>query len=115
MGNMVGSVTGDVAGNKASAAKFEKAAASLPANTKFQGGGRTFQAKGNFAKDLKNKAKHLKGKIPNGRQAKSIAGLAIGAAAGGYAAKKLSHSVASAVSEARSDVIHSLSGRKRKK
>lgn len=81
-------------GRKEADSKYtmSKKAATLPA-TVAKRAGKTFQAKGNFAKDLKNKAKAVAGKLPTGRQAKSAAGLATGAAAGGYATHKLSESV----------------------
>lgn len=48
--------------------------------------GKTYQSKGNFTKDLKNK-------LRPGRGSKSAAGLVAGAAAGGYASHKVNESI----------------------
>lgn len=97
-GNLTGAVSGEVKGRKEADSKYtmSKKAATLPAKSQYANAGRTgktYQAKGNFAKDLKGKAKALAGKMPSGRQLKSGAGLAAGAAAGGYAAHKVSEAI----------------------
>lgn len=65
---------------------MSKKAAAVPA-TVAKKAGRTFQAKGNFAKDLKGKAEAMLRKTPS-QKAKSIAGASAGAAAAGYGSHK---------------------------
>lgn len=105
VGSTTGKVTGVAAGRKTASDKFEKKAASkgeympkkptgkeLAIRTSKKGG--TYQASGNLKKDVSSKLKSAVNAVKNNknlRRAGKLGAVASGAAAGGYAAHKLSH------------------------